>query len=139
MPIYLYRLKLGFLLGHRFVMIEHVGRKSGKTRQTVLEVVWIHERQVYVAAAWGVASDWYQNIVQHPRVTVRIASQKYEANAVVVDVPTAHSILAGYAERHPKAFRSLSRFMLEDPGPTSAMNVDQLTEVVPIVRLTRGV
>ncbi|WFR73002.1 hypothetical protein P9209_03930 [Prescottella defluvii] len=38
MPITLYRWHLGALLGHRFVLVEHVGRRSGRTRQVVLEV-----------------------------------------------------------------------------------------------------
>lgn len=137
MPIYLYRWKLGFLLGHRFVMIEHVGRKSGKTRQTVLEVVWIHERQVYVAAAWGIASDWYQNIVQHPHVTVRIASEEYGANAQVVDDATANNVMASYAEHHPKAFRGLARYTLDEPGSTVSESVERVSAAVPVVRLSR--
>ena len=39
MPIYLYRLDLGRLLGHRFLLLVHRGRKSGLLRETVLEVI----------------------------------------------------------------------------------------------------
>ena len=38
-PIWLYRARLGWCLGPRFVLVEHTGRASGKTRQTVLEVI----------------------------------------------------------------------------------------------------
>ncbi|MEZ5295397.1 MAG: hypothetical protein R2697_03720 [Ilumatobacteraceae bacterium] len=37
-PSYLFRAKLGFLFGKRFVMIEHRGRKSGNLYRTVIEV-----------------------------------------------------------------------------------------------------
>jgi hypothetical protein len=43
-PIWLYRLGLGGLLGSHFVLLNHVGRKSGQPRQTVLEVVDRDER-----------------------------------------------------------------------------------------------
>jgi hypothetical protein len=39
LPIYLYRLDLGWLLGHRFLMLVHQGRRSGLLRETVLEVI----------------------------------------------------------------------------------------------------
>ncbi len=39
LPIYLYRLNLGWLLGHRGLLLIHRGRKSGLLRETVLEVV----------------------------------------------------------------------------------------------------
>jgi hypothetical protein len=39
LPIYLYRLDLGWLLGHRFLLLVHQGRRSGLLRETVLEVL----------------------------------------------------------------------------------------------------
>lgn len=37
-PIGIYKAGAGHVLGSRFVMLEHVGRKSGSTRHVVLEV-----------------------------------------------------------------------------------------------------
>ena len=42
-PIWLYRLGLGGLLGRRFLLLTYTGRKSGRPRQVVLEVVGRHE------------------------------------------------------------------------------------------------
>ena len=39
LPIYLYKVGLGGLLGGRFLLLNHVGRKSGQPRQAVVEVV----------------------------------------------------------------------------------------------------
>ncbi len=38
-PVWLYRLRLGGLLGDRFLMLTHIGRNSGQPHQSVLEVV----------------------------------------------------------------------------------------------------
>jgi hypothetical protein len=38
-PTYLFRRKLGFLFGDRFLLLTHVGRTSGRTYHTALEVV----------------------------------------------------------------------------------------------------
>ena len=36
LPIALYRVRLGWLLGHRFLLLTHQGRKTGRILQTVL-------------------------------------------------------------------------------------------------------
>jgi hypothetical protein len=46
LPIYLYRLDLGRLLGHRFLLLVHQGRRSGLLRETALEVRTGGERYV---------------------------------------------------------------------------------------------
>lgn len=38
-PVALYRWRLGWLLGHQFILLVHVGRQRGLERRTVLEVV----------------------------------------------------------------------------------------------------
>ena len=37
-PIHVYRLRLGRLVGSRLLLLNHIGRVSGKPRRTVLEV-----------------------------------------------------------------------------------------------------
>jgi deazaflavin-dependent oxidoreductase (nitroreductase family) len=71
LPIWLYRARLGGLLGRRFVLIHHTGRTSRLARQVVLEVV---ERErasgaVVVAAGFGPRTQWYRNLLasRHPR------------------------------------------------------------------------
>ncbi len=38
-PIWLLHARLGFLMGSRLLMLEHIGRRSGRRRHVVLEVV----------------------------------------------------------------------------------------------------
>jgi hypothetical protein len=38
-PVYLYRWHMGWLFGHRCLLLAHTGRRSGLRRQNVLEVV----------------------------------------------------------------------------------------------------
>lgn len=67
MPVTLYRWHLGGLFGHRFVLLEHVGRRSGKTRQVGHGAPdgWI------VAGGYGTTSDWCRNLTAHPRARVQ--------------------------------------------------------------------
>ena len=74
----LYRLRLGWLLGHRFLLITHVGRKSGKTRRTCVMVLRFDARsgEAFVAAG-GPRADWYLNIQASPAVQVAVGARRY--------------------------------------------------------------
>ena len=63
-PNFLYRCNVGWLLGHRFVQIEHTGRRSGAHYVTVVEVLsWDRgSGEVIIMSGWGPTADWYRNI-----------------------------------------------------------------------------
>jgi len=69
-PILLYRLGLGRLVGHKFVILTTSGRKSGRPRHTALEF-YEHEGRKYIMAGYGPQSDWYRNILINPNVTLQ--------------------------------------------------------------------
>jgi deazaflavin-dependent oxidoreductase (nitroreductase family) len=73
-----YRLGLGWLLGHRVVLLEHRGRTTGRPVRTVLHVVrWDPAaRHVLVAVAPGPGADWYRNVLAHPPVRVTIGRER---------------------------------------------------------------
>ena len=52
-PLLLYRVRLGWLLGSRFVYIVHRGRRSGAIREVMVEAVRLetHPPEVTVIAA----------------------------------------------------------------------------------------
>lgn len=113
LPIWLYRLGLGGLLGTRFLLLSHTGRKTGRVRQTVLEVVR-YDRDTttfFVAAGFGSGSDWYRNIRANPRVIVQCGRRRWEMVADFLPPEQAGEELLDYARRHPMALRELARFM----------------------------
>jgi deazaflavin-dependent oxidoreductase (nitroreductase family) len=136
-PIGLYRSRLGFLLGTRFLMLEHVGRRSGETRRTVLEVVLNEEDAVYVASGWGSSSQWLRNIEANPSVVFHLGAKRYETTAVIVDQAEAKRVMDAYAVEHPKALGRLASFMLDDPGETLDVQAQRVAETIPIVRLPK--
>jgi hypothetical protein len=68
LPVYLYRINLGWLLGRRFLLLTHRGRSSGRVYRTVLEVVRHapSNRETIVVSGWGERSDWYRNLRASP-------------------------------------------------------------------------
>jgi deazaflavin-dependent oxidoreductase (nitroreductase family) len=112
-PIWLYRVGLGGLLGTRFLMLTHTGRRSGKSRHTVLEVVRYEKAgpKFTVAVGFGPGSDWYKNIHKNPHVIVQCGRKHWEMVAVFLSSEQAGEALLDYNQRHPTALRELARFM----------------------------
>ncbi|MCB0168434.1 MAG: nitroreductase family deazaflavin-dependent oxidoreductase [Anaerolineae bacterium] len=137
LPIWLYRLRLGWLLGNRFVMLQHTGRKSGLPRYTVVEVVRHDHRtdEVIIASGWGEKSDWFQNIQKTPEVTLYLGRRRWPAEANRLAVAEAAQELANYAQRHPTAFANLSKMMIGRPLAATDADCRLLAESVPLVRL----
>ncbi len=112
-PVLLYRVGLGRLLGRRFLLLEHVGRKTGRLRRTVLEVV-CHDAVpdvYYVAAGFGTGSDWYRNLHATPECCIEVGGRRSQRRARPLPPEEGAELMAGYARRHPRAARSLARFM----------------------------
>ena len=134
LPTWLYRLHLGGLLGHRFLMLLHTGRVTGRTHRTVVEVV-SHEGSLtfYVVSGWGRKADWYRNIHQQPEVRIRVGSRSMQARAQDVATQKAVGIMQEYTNRYPLAFKELTQFFLGEemsPGPETARRV---VEMMPMV------
>jgi len=131
-PRYLYRIGLGRLLGKRFVLLEHQGRRTGVTRQTVLEVVDADSTSLLVAAAWGERSDWFQNVQANPSVAISSGRRRnVRATATALDTSVATKVFERYSVNHKSAARGLAKAFHLPFGDAAAM-----ANLVPVVRLT---
>jgi deazaflavin-dependent oxidoreductase (nitroreductase family) len=135
LPILLYRLHLGWLLGNRFLLLEHRGRKSGLLRQVVIEVV-DQDKQVgsyFVVAAWGEKSDWYKNILAQSQVNIVVGSKHFPAIARTIPPEEAVQHLTAYAKSHPIAFRELGSILIGHSSHEPAELVQSFVNSVPLV------
>ncbi len=101
-PIALYRWHLGWLLGHRFILLVHVGRRSGIERRTVLEVLHYEPKtsEVIVMSGFGRTSDWYRNIQALPAREVIIARRSFVPAHRELTADEAVAALAEYERRN---------------------------------------
>jgi deazaflavin-dependent oxidoreductase (nitroreductase family) len=139
LPIALYRLRLGWLLGQRFVLLQHIGRKSGQARKTVVEVIG-HDRPgdtYYIASGWGKRAQWYQNLLATPQITIQVGRRHLSVCAESVSPAEGARVLLDYRQQHPLATRELSRMLtganLAKASPEDLERVVQ--EALPIVAL----
>lgn len=134
LPIWLYRIRLGWLLGERFLLLTHTGRKSGLPRQAVLEVVRYDRatNTYYVASGFGEKSDWFRNVMKTPQVSIQVGRREMAAGAERLSLEDAEHELLDYGRRHPTALRNLARILGYQIENTEE-DVRALARVVPIV------
>ncbi|MGE5444505.1 MAG: nitroreductase family deazaflavin-dependent oxidoreductase [Ignavibacteriales bacterium] len=137
LPILLYHLRLGWLLGNRFLLLKHIGRKSGLLRETVLEVVRCDRNtHVYiVASGWGENPQWYKNILHNPRVEIQPGGRQMKAIAERVSEKQAEEELHDYARRHPVAYRQLGRRILGQKVNEKTEGYKRLAREIPIIEI----
>lgn len=135
LPVLLYRIKLGRLLGERFLMLIHTGRKSGLPRQTVIEVVK-HDKTTdtyYVVSGWGEKADWYQNIRKTPQVIVHVRGRKFQTQVEFIPLEKAIEIVNSYAREHPVAFNELSGLFLGEHMKQGSDAPERIARKMPMV------
>lgn len=140
LPIWLYRIRLGWLLGDRFLMLIHTGRKSGLPRQTVIEVVQ-HDKTTdtyYVVSGWAEKSDWYQNVRKTPQVTIQVGRRKFHSIAEFIALEQAIEILESYARVHPIAFSELSGLFLGERMKPGSDAPQRLAKKMPMLAFRSG-
>jgi deazaflavin-dependent oxidoreductase (nitroreductase family) len=133
-PIWLYRAHLGFLFGHRMLLLEHVGRKSGARRYAVLEVVDRPGPDEYViVSGFGDTAQWYRNVIANPRVRVSVGLRRnVPATATPLTPEAVDETVERYAARHPRTWRTLNEAM------AAALNTPDLKLPMVRLKLSRG-
>ena len=136
LPIMLFRARIGWLLGGHFLLLNHIGRKTGISRQSVLEVVR-HDKKTdtyIVVSGWGEKSDWYRNLQKSADVTIQVVFRKLDVTAERLPLIDAQSEILTYAQHHPQMLRFLARILgyrVED----SKEEYRSLAELMPVIAL----
>ena len=99
--VYLSRSKCGWLLGHRFLLLISIGRRTGLRRHTVLEVVKYRAGLgTVVISAFGRRADWLRNIEARPGAEVVIGGERFVAAHRTLDPEEAIDVIGGYERRN---------------------------------------
>jgi deazaflavin-dependent oxidoreductase (nitroreductase family) len=139
-PVVLHHARLGFLLGHRFLLLVHTGRRSGCRYETVLEVMRFDPRtgKAVVMSGFGRRASWFRNVESGSPCEVLIAAESFVAAHHVLPATEAEKIIADY-ERRNRLAAPLVRAVLGrlagieyDSSPTARARV---VAVLPLVAL----
>jgi deazaflavin-dependent oxidoreductase (nitroreductase family) len=126
----LYRLRLGWLLGHRFMLITHVGRRSGKTRRTCVMVLRFDapSGEAFVAAG-SPRADWYQNIHASPAVEVAVGSRRYRPAQRFLTAEEIEQVLA-WSRDHQGFHARVQSLFFGWPWPPSDEDLHRLSRAL---------
>lgn len=132
-PIFLYRLGLGWLFGHRFMLLTHKGRRTGKVYHTILAVLRFdpETREIMAMSAWS-ASDWYLNIQASPALQVETGFTRYVPVQRTLSPEEIAGLFVEYRNRHP----IFSSIVCRIPGWKSNSSYEEFLE---LARTLRGI
>jgi deazaflavin-dependent oxidoreductase (nitroreductase family) len=139
LPVWLFRLRLGGLLGGRYLLLTHTG-DDGAPRETVLEVL----RQdadtgtVTVPAAWGERVEWFRNLRARPRAEVTLGTAQWAVRAEALPVEDAAQEWYVFATDYPTAFARLTRLATGAQWAATMPACRKLAEQMPVVALIQG-
>lgn len=106
--------KLGFggwerLLGMQWMLITTTGRKSGKRRQAMVDVL-LHDKQTdtyYIISAYGSHADWVRNIQANPHFEAQVGRRKFNARAATLSGESAGEMLVQFHRLKPAYTRAV--------------------------------
>jgi len=101
-PVWLYRWRLGWVLGKRFLLLTHIGRRTGVRHETVLEVMEYREEgpEAVVMSGFGRGSDWLRNIEARGGEEVEVGGRHFAAGHRLLGEEEAARVLEGYERRN---------------------------------------
>jgi deazaflavin-dependent oxidoreductase (nitroreductase family) len=101
-PARLYDWHVGWILGRRFLRLTHIGRRSGRHYQTMLEVIGENRtsREVIVIAGLGASANWYRNLQASDAIEVAIANERFAPAHRRLSESEAATVLADYERRN---------------------------------------
>jgi deazaflavin-dependent oxidoreductase (nitroreductase family) len=111
-PVWLYKMGLGGmerLVGAEWMLLTTIGRKSGKPRQTMVDILEYDQAAdtYYIEAAYGARADWYKNIQANPLFEAQAGRRKFRARAGELTSDNAADMLVQFYRRKPAYTRSV--------------------------------
>jgi deazaflavin-dependent oxidoreductase (nitroreductase family) len=113
MPLPLYRHGWGWLLGHTFLLLVHVGRKTGKPHDAVaMALSYNRDRhEAVIFSGWGPDADWVHNLQAHPALEVRIGRESFVPEHHFLADDEAVAVVSDFQRRHPWRVRLASAIL----------------------------
>jgi deazaflavin-dependent oxidoreductase (nitroreductase family) len=109
MPI-AYRLHLGRLFGHTFLLMWNRGRKSGKLYATALKTMSYDRKsgEVVICSVYGMDAAWMKNIAASPATRIQIAGTSYVPTQRILTEDEAFASTLRFRREHGRQLRLFS-------------------------------
>lgn len=113
LPLQLYRSGKGWIVGRTFLLLVHVGRKTGQRRETVAMVLADDgvSGEVVICSAWGPDADWVQNLRAQPATEVVLGRDHFVPTHRFLNDDEAVAVSVEFRKRHPRRLWLVSRIL----------------------------
>jgi deazaflavin-dependent oxidoreductase (nitroreductase family) len=94
----------GYWEGKPLLLLTTTGAKSGQRRTTPMMYLRDGDRLLVFASKSGAPTNpaWYHNLIAHPKVTVEVGSETFEASASALNGEERDRFYARQAELYPQ-------------------------------------
>ena len=111
-PLFMHKLGFGGwerFIGAQWMLLTTIGRKSGKPRQTLVDVMDYDKAKdtYYIEAAYGSHADWFKNIHAKPLFEAQVGRRKFCAQADILTQGDTGEMLVQFFRRKPAYTRSV--------------------------------
>ena len=111
-PVWIHKMGFGGwerLVGAQWMLITTVGRKSGKPRDTMVDVMDYDKANdtYFVEVAYGSRADWYRNIQANPLFKARVGRRQFQARAATLANADAGEMMVQFFRRKPAYTRTV--------------------------------
>jgi deazaflavin-dependent oxidoreductase (nitroreductase family) len=102
LPVYLYRLGFGWVLGRRFLLLTHIGRVTGRRRENVLEVMEFRAQgpELIVMSGFGRNAAWLRNIEAASFAEITTGMERFAATYRFLGEEDAVAVVKSYERRN---------------------------------------
>jgi deazaflavin-dependent oxidoreductase (nitroreductase family) len=112
MPVWFHKIGFGGwerLIGAQWMLITTTGRKSGKPRDAMVDVMDYDSATdtYYIEAAYGSRADWVRNIEVHPRFQAQVGRRKFFARLTPLSSEEAGEMMVKFYRAKPAYTRSV--------------------------------
>ena len=123
LPLRLYHVGCGRLLGHTFLVLTHVGRRTGLAHETAAMVLAYDPAsgEAVVCSAWGSRTDWIRNLREHPAPRVQVGRATFVPEQRFLSAEEAAAVGNDFRRRHPLRVKVLERVLGVDLGSGTAV------------------
>jgi deazaflavin-dependent oxidoreductase (nitroreductase family) len=135
-PLPLYRSGRGWLLGHTFLALTHVGRKTGAPHLMTAMVLRYDPatEEAVIFSAWGPRSDWVRNLRARPAQRVQLGRRSFTPTHRFLPADEAFEVAAEFRTRHRWRVR-IARLVLGWPDLADDDALREFVSTRPFVAL----
>jgi deazaflavin-dependent oxidoreductase (nitroreductase family) len=101
------------LIGVEWMLLTTVGRKSGKKRYSMVDVL-LHDEKTdtyFIEVGFGKNSDWYRNIQAQPNFEAQVGRRKFKASAEALPCEKTADVMVEFVRKRPAYAKSVMKMV----------------------------